>query len=166
MTRTKTAPSPLAEDAAPLDLPEPEVIVGDEAPDRWGDGRPVISDPGYVPTVITPVMTVGERDAAVMHRVDVHLPPHHLLDIAPVNSKIVVTRYEGVVTATLATPDNTTALPKGDPASKLPEGAVIRKVAEGKFEAHQLSPAIEHPKLKTTTAGEAISGFVPHFHSD
>lgn len=88
----------------------------------------------------------------------------HLLDIAPINSKIVVVQELGGTRAVLATPERPLDLPAADPASKLPAGAVIHKVAEGKFEAHQLSPAIEYPVFTTATAGEAISGFVAYFH--
>lgn len=84
----------------------------------------------------------------------------HPLDTAPVNSKLVVVRNEGVLETILAGPNGQTKIP----ASKLPEGAVILKVGEHRFESRQLSPAIEYPVLKTATAGEAITGFVPHFH--
>lgn len=90
----------------------------------------------------------------------------HALDAAPVNSKIVVVRQEGAAkpVAVLAGPDGHRTLDADDPASKLPEGAVIRKIADGKFQALQLSPAIDYPILTTTTATDAIAQFVPYFH--
>jgi hypothetical protein len=85
----------------------------------------------------------------------------HSLDSAPVNSKLVGTD-QGVV---FATPAGARILPKDDPASKLPDGAKITKVAEGRFEGWQLSPAIDCSLLVGATAMEVISGFVEHFHN-
>lgn len=90
----------------------------------------------------------------------------HALDLAPINSKIVVVKREGEsgMIAVLATPDGAHPLPKGDPAHRLPDGARIRKIAEGSFIAEQLSPAVDHPRLETVTASDAIGRFVDHFH--
>lgn len=88
----------------------------------------------------------------------------HALDSAPVNSKIVVVRLDGKNKAVLAMPSGTITLPVGDAAARLPEGARIAKVADGKFVSTQLSPAIDCPPLHTKTAIEAIVQFIPHFH--
>lgn len=88
----------------------------------------------------------------------------HQLDDAPIHSKIVKT-LDG---AWLARPDDQNGpllLPKTDIASRLPDGARIQKMAEGKFRGQQLSPAGgPRPDLLALTAMEAIRGFVPHFH--
>lgn len=84
----------------------------------------------------------------------------HALDEAPVNSKIVRTRESAV----LATPERVVDLPKTDPASRLPEGARIAKRSEHRYEAEQLNAGVTLPMLVTTTAAEAIAGFVQHFH--
>jgi len=90
--------------------------------------------------------------------------PGHALDVVPVHSKIVVVIADMEKFAVLSTPTGANRLPPGDPAHGLPEGARIMKVAEGKFRATQLSPAIEQPVLETNTAIAAIRGFIPHFH--
>lgn len=183
----KQSPSPLAEDAAPLDIPEAVGIVeGDEA--SFADIIPVGHSHGGAavmprhphPAVSTrtgPGMFEDEgqfpplkpREAKEVVAAAVVIPPSgivavHALDTAPVGSKIVVVRHEGATYAQLARPDaGIKTLPKDDPAAKLPEGAVIRKVADG-FESVQLSPAIEYPPMKTATVADAITGFVPYFH--
>lgn len=89
----------------------------------------------------------------------------HALENAPVNSKIVVVLgNEGKTIAFLATPDGVHALPPGDPAHSLPDGARIQKRAEGLFRAEQLSPAVDHEPKDFVTVRDAIVGFVAHFH--
>jgi hypothetical protein len=88
------------------------------------------------------------------------VPGLHALDSAPVNSKIVVVEQGAV----LATPsDGPVLLPKTDRAHKLPEGAKITKTHAG-FRAEQLSAVIDRPVMLYATAGEAIDGFLAHFH--
>lgn len=82
----------------------------------------------------------------------------HALDLAPVNSKIVVTE-EG---AMLATPQGVTVLDDADTASRLPDGARIRKTADG-YIADQIGDNAT-PALVTTTADDAIDRFRFHFH--
>ena len=86
-------------------------------------------------------------------------PALHALDMAPVNSKIVVVETGAV----LARPDAVTLLPKSDPASTLPVGAKILKTPTG-YVSEQLSPTVDHPLLLTASAAEAITMFVGHFH--
>ena len=82
----------------------------------------------------------------------------HALDRSPVNSKIVVID-EG---AMLATGEGVTLLPSDDPASTLPHGARIQKTAEGEYVSNQLGD--NAPAWVTTTATDAIAGFLAHFH--
>lgn len=84
----------------------------------------------------------------------------HALDLAPLNSKIVVTE-DG---ALLAGSNGVSLLPKHDPASKLPRGARIQKLGTDRFVAVQLSATVTVADLETTTAAEAIRRFLPHFH--
>ncbi len=150
----KPSLSPLAEDAQPLEIPESEEIQGVvEIHAVEGDEAPAI-----------PLHTAPSLERETPVPVSVETSTLHRLDVAPVGSKIVVVRREGVVTAVLAHPEGIADLPFGDPAHKLPEGAVIKKVADGKFSSTQLSPAIEYPPLETKSAGEAIAEFVPYFH--
>lgn len=91
-------------------------------------------------------------------------PPGHALDLAPVNSKIVVT-VEG---AFLAGPDGPVALEKTDPANRLPVGAKIIKTRDGfgivAYVSTQLSP-VQHsePGVYPSTL-QAIKAFVEHHH--
>jgi hypothetical protein len=88
-------------------------------------------------------------------------PPMHPLDGVEVGSKIVVTS----VGAILAGPWGHSQLPKDDPASKLPVGAKITKLADSAYLSTQLSPAEDHPEQVYRTASEAIQNFVRDFHS-
>lgn len=92
--------------------------------------------------------------------VAVEAPAIHALDLAEVNSKIVVTE-EG---AFLATPAGVTLLEKSDPASRLPRDARIRKVGDGEFLSTQMSATEVYPDRTDTTALGAIRAFVEHFH--
>ena len=83
----------------------------------------------------------------------------HALDLAPVNSKIVVTEHGAV----LAAPDGLSLLAKSDPASKLPRGAKILKVAEARYVSTQLDAAL-HPDTTHATATDAIAAFFDDFH--
>lgn len=92
----------------------------------------------------------------------------HALDLASVNSKIVVVKSGDAALpkrlAVLMTPNGEQSLGPDDPAHKLAEGARIVKKAEGQFIAMQLSPADDRPNLETTTASDAIARFNQHFH--
>lgn len=134
------------------DVTEIHAVEGDEAPDV---------------EIVRPDWAVTARgiDQLVQRPpLEAAAPLSHPLDSAPVNSKIVLVRTEGVLKAVLATPDEISVLDPSDPASKLPEGASIRKIGAGKFVAWQLSPAVDYPAYQSTSASEAIAGFVPHFH--
>lgn len=116
----------------------------------------------------------------------------HALDLAALDSKLVVVLVDGKPKAVLVTPTtNATPLPVGDPAHKLPEGAKILKTTVAAHLKHlaqhdpreriaaastlqawagdlyvgeQLSAQEWHHPLYTATAAEAIAGFVAHFH--
>lgn len=119
-----------------------------------------------VPSHEPPPIVMAEYLEAAMEPVAARVPDSlHALASAPVNSKIVVVLLGGKSHAVLATPDGAHELPVGDPAHRLPEGARIRKLEEGRYVSEQLSPVEDHPPLVTTTVEEAISGFIPHFHS-
>ncbi len=178
--RRKDSPSPLAEDAQNPELPEADVQAieaftarVDRAADdlerrvdavatdlhaiEGDDVAELTPNPRYVEMTRLQPMVNPEPSLE-------RSPTNHLLDIAPVHSKIVVVRDNGVLKPMLATPERVIELPLSDPARRLPEGAVIRKVAEGEFASHQLSPAYDYPPRVTKTTAEAISGFVPYFH--
>lgn len=132
------------------EIVEVHAIEGDEAPNP--------------PTIINappPLAISDELDAVAPPTAP---QPLHALDTAPPNSKVVVVLLDSTRKAVLATPDGVEPLSPDDPASKLPEGAVIQKVAEGKFISIQLNPSVDYPPLGTETAGEAIAAFVPYFH--
>lgn len=85
----------------------------------------------------------------------------HALDLAPVNSKIVVTE-DG---AMLATPAGVSVLPKHDPASRLPKGARIIKGDPVTFIASQLSATVFVKPKNYRSAAEAIADFQGYFHA-
>lgn len=89
----------------------------------------------------------------------------HALDIADINSKIVVILEDNVPVAMMAAPSGVERLPDGDIAHKLPAGARIQKLAADRFEAVQLGATVVQPLLVTATATEAIAQFVKHFHA-
>lgn len=157
MTKQRTTlPSPLAEDAAPLEIPESETVPGVlETHAVEGAEAPALA----------PVTVPVERETVIPTTIEGGATPH-MLDAAPIGSKIVVVRLEGgAVLARFANPlADVTTLPKSDPASKLPAGARIVKSAEDMYVAMQMDPAEDYPPLVTKTAGEAIAGFVAHFH--
>lgn len=89
----------------------------------------------------------------------------HALDDAPVNSKIVVVHTDGTTYALLALPKGEPVrLPSDDPASKLTVGAKIQKVGDHEYVARQIGLGDNSPALVTTTARDAIAGFMAHFH--
>lgn len=91
--------------------------------------------------------------------------PSHALDIAPINSKIVVVRDEGGRVPILAMPSGEQIILGGDdPAVKLPAGAKIQKTAEGEFLASQLGGSDVTASRVSATAYDAITGFLAHFH--
>jgi hypothetical protein len=111
----------------------------------------------------TPFQPLSEPEpepASPLRRGEIVTGVFHPLDLADINSKIVMTDQGAV----LGTPQGATLLPMGDPAHLLPVGARIRKLAEDKFVGEQLSPAKERPVLECISALEAIEKFVPHFH--
>lgn len=138
-----TIPEPVADAPAPVVEPIPEP---DPIPDP-------VTEPEAIPEP-EPVVAAMEPVAAAVPE------SRHALDLAPVNSKIVVTE-DGAV---FVTPAEVRTLPKDDPASKLPSGARILKLGEGSYRSVQLSPADDRPALLTASAHEAIAGFVAHFH--
>lgn len=87
----------------------------------------------------------------------------HALDLAPVNSKIVVVRDSGRTFALLATPDGVSELPEGDPAHLLFEGARIQKLGESLFRSQ---PVSSETAVDSPTAHEALSTFMRHFYQD
>lgn len=160
-TATPPAPTPVAvaehDDAggpvSPEDFSELEVQQMLEARDQSGDrDAPLV--PGSVPAPPPEPPSI---------------PPNtlHALDHAPKNSKIVVILNQEThkPEAMLATPDGVTRLPDFDPAHKLPEGARIQKIGDGRFVATQLSATVIVPDLETPTAALAIVQFIPHFHN-
>ncbi len=94
----------------------------------------------------------------------------HPLETAPVGSNITVNLHvpEGRIAwlSTTGADGKIIRLPATDPAARLPEGAFIRKMSEGKFRAHQNGGGTDAPDLNTETAIEAISGFMKHFHNE
>lgn len=86
--------------------------------------------------------------------------PAHPLDLAHVGAKMVVTT-EG---AMLATSEGVLALPKTDPANRLPVGAKVLKTAKDEYISDQLSANISYPARTYGTASEAIRNFVEDFH--
>lgn len=90
----------------------------------------------------------------------------HDLDLAPINSKIVVVLDDNQPVAVLATPAGTQPLDRADVATRLPVGARIFKADEGRYEATQLGATEPRPMLVAANAVEAIGKFIAHFHSD
>ena len=84
----------------------------------------------------------------------------HVLDSAPINSKVVGTDRG----TAFATTERVILLAKDDLAGRLPVGARIQKVGEHRFRSTQLDPQITYPDREYATAGEAIADFVAHFH--
>jgi len=155
MSKKQSSASPLAEDAAPLEIPESETVPGLlETHAVEGAEAPALA-PVTVPVERETVIPTTEEPIG-----------RHVLDAASIGSKVVVVRVEGGATyARLADPaTGIVTLPKSDPAAKLPAGARIVKSAEDLYVAVQMDPAEDYPPLVTKTAGEAIAGFVAHFH--
>ena len=91
--------------------------------------------------------------------------PTCVLDDAPVNSKVVMVQQDTLKIPVMTTPDGLVAVPADDIVRKLPEGAKIMRRGPTMFVAEQLNPTIGHPPLVTTTAREAITRFLAHFHN-
>jgi hypothetical protein len=128
----------------------------------------------HVPAPLPPIdeanMSPLVEDALNAYR-DEHIAPFaeaglpHALDLADINSKIVVILEDNKPLAMLATPSGIDVLPEGDVAHKLPAGARIQKLARDRFEATQLGATVVQPLLVTATATEAIGMFIKHFHA-
>lgn len=89
------------------------------------------------------------------------------LEDAPLGSKVVVSRDpEGTKHANLTTPNAVIPLPSDDLAFSLPVGAKIRKVMPSVFEATELNPPVEYPKLIASSARAAMDQYRDHFHKD
>ena len=89
------------------------------------------------------------------------------LETAPVGSKVVVVTPEtGGRLAVFQTTNGEQPLAVLDLAHRLPVGAKVCKVMEGRFEAQQLNPSANRPALVTATAREAMEQFVSHFHRE
>lgn len=137
---------------AVFDPPTISIHTPPVTPIRRGRGRPRKERPNIEPE--TSKATVpGIPPESTTRRA-------HALDFAPVGSKIVVTNAGAV----LATPDQSPFLPDGDEAHKLPVGARIAKVAEGKFQSEQLNPSVDHASTIHASAVEAIGAFTAYFH--
>lgn len=132
-------PAPIHGDEGPATAPELDIIA---CPHCKGTGTIAAPAPGTVTMIV-----VGE----------------HALDLAPPNSKIVVTSNGAV----LATPDGPRLLPKTDPANRLPVGARILKQRHGegfRYRSTQMSATEDHADIFAETAGQAIGEFLNHFH--
>jgi hypothetical protein len=106
---------------------------------------------------------IAQRDEHIASFCATELP--HAIDLAPINSKIVVILEQNVPRAMIATPSGVETLPEGDIAHKLPAGARIQKLAADRFEAMQLGATVVQPLLVTASGTEAIAAFIGHFHA-
>lgn len=84
-------------------------------------------------------------------------------EAAPVNTKLVAVFDDGQTKAVLMSPDGPIPLLLTDPAHRLPDGARIQKTGASEYTATNLL-ATDHPPMVTSSAAEAITGFVRHFH--
>lgn len=139
--------------------PDPEPSAADAA----AMAALLVEDPYDPPTSPCP-HCAGTGMVAVDRSPAIPEAGPHLLDSAPVNSKIVVVLIDSKSHAVLGTPDGAKELPAGDPAHRLPEGARIRKLGEREFLAEQLNASEDHAPITRESAGRAIADFIPHFH--